>query len=336
MGTAYESTDPVMMGPYTEHIGTYSLFQAIDLCCKWLADVNQVDEESAYHLIRFSGNTSLAFPKSDIESVNFYLEDDVVRASFVLNSNNLLGAGSPLPTHYCELVAFDDQAGRTIRDFLNIFNQRLQSLLYPIWKKYRYYLQYQQAATDPFSARMFALIGLGYSEMRSRTHIDWPRLLPYLGLLSMKTRSASVLASILRYYFQHAAIEIEPCVARRVSIPADQLNRLGVANHELGSELVIGESVVDRRTTFRIHFQQLNWEQYHYFLPIGNGYPIVQELVGFVLREPLAFDIALSMQTTEHQDFVLSKENQNRLGWTSWLGSQPPKNTIIITGNKSW
>ncbi len=337
MGTAYESTDPALMqGPFREHIGSYSLFQAIDLCCKWLAEVNQLSEEAAYHLIRFHGNASLAFPKSDVESVRFYLEEALIRALFVINSSNLLGAGSPLPAHYCEMVAYDDESGRCIRDFLNIFNQRLQSLLYPIWKKYRYYLQYQEAATDPFSARMFALIGLGYEEMRVKTHIDWPRLLPYLGLLSMKAQSAAVLESVLRYYFRHAAIEIESCVARRVSIPTDQLNQLGLENHELGHSLVLGETVLDRRTTFRIHIGQLDWELFHYFLPIGKGYVVLQELVGFVLREPLAFDIALSLQQAASPEFALSSESESRLGWTSWLGTQPQQNKIIITGNQSW
>jgi len=152
----------------------------------------------------------------------------------------------------------------------------------------------------------------------------------------MKAQSASVLASVLRYYFRHSAIHIEPCVARRVMIPVDQLNHLGQDNHVLGHSLVLGESVLDRRTTFRIHLEQLDWRLFHYFLPIGRGYVELQELIGFILREPLEFDIALSMQQASQSDFVLAHENQNRLGWTSWLGSQPIQNKIIITGNQSW
>ena len=81
--------------------------------------------------------SSLAFPKTDIEEAYFYLEDNVVRAKFVINSINLFGAGSPLPAHYYESIACDDEQGRRVRDFLDLFNQRLQALIYPIWKKYR-------------------------------------------------------------------------------------------------------------------------------------------------------------------------------------------------------
>lgn len=336
MGTAYEPASAgLMQGPFTAPVQSYNLFQAIDLCCKWLAHVNQMDEESAYQqCLTFEGNSALSFPKSDIEAAFFYLEQDVVKARFVLNSINLLGAGSPLPAHYYENAVFEDERGRVNRDFLNLFNSRLQGLIYPIWKKYRYYIQFQQAATDAFSARMFALIGLGYTQLRQQTRIEWARLLPYLGLLSIKVQSAAILEAVLRYYFDHQDFFIEQCVIRKVTIPVEQRNRLGVANHELSNSLVLGETVIDRRTTFRIHIKNLTWDQYHYFLPIGDGYGVLQELVSFVLREPLAYDISLSMPEQATQPLVLASTNQCRLGWTAWFGLQADEGTITIAGNK--
>jgi type VI secretion system protein ImpH len=335
MGTAHGSaSSELMQGPFIGSVRSYHLFQAIDLCCKWLARINQMDEEKAYELIAFVGNSSLAFPKSDIEEAYFYLEQGVVRAKFVINSINLFGAGSPLPAHYCEPVAYDDEQGRVVRDFIDLFNQRLQAQIYPIWRKYRYYMQFNAAANDPFSARMFALIGLGYSELRQRSHIEWARLLPYLGLLSIKVQSAAVIESVLRYYFNHKDLSIEQCVARRVVIPVEQRNQLGVGNHQLSNSLVLGESILDRRTTFRIHIRNLDWDTFHYFLPIGEGYAVLRELVGFILREPLEYDISLSMPDRSSQPMMLSGNNKCRLGWTSWFGLETGESTIIVTGNK--
>ena len=335
MGTTYGSaSSELMCGPFHGSVSRYNLFQAIDLCCKWLAQVNQIDEERAYALITFTGNPSLAFPKSDIEAAHFYLEQELVRATLVINSLNLFGAGSPLPAHYCEPVACDDAQGRVARDFIDLFNQRLQALLYPIWKKYRYYLQFEAAAKDPFSARMFALIGLSYSQLRLKSHIEWARLLPYLGLLSIKVQSAAVLEAVLRYYFNHKDLFIEQCVVRCVTIPPEQRNRLGVANHQLTHSLVLGETIRDRRTTFRIHIRQLDWDTFHYFLPIGVGYAVLRELVGFILREPLAYDISLSMPDRSSQPLQLAHNNKCRLGWTSWLGHQAGEGTITVAGNK--
>lgn len=126
-------------------------------------------------------------------------------------------------------------------------------------------MQFEPAAKDAFSERMFALIGLGYQELRRSSHIEWPRLLPYLGLLSIKVQSAAVLESVLRYYFNHKALFIEQCVVRRVTIPAEQWNQLGLVNHRLGQSLVLGESILDRHTTFRIHIRELDWDTFHFF-----------------------------------------------------------------------
>lgn len=334
MGTAYGSASAELMaGPFVGSVRGYCLFQAIDLCCKWLAQINQTDDAQAYKHIYFVGNTSLAFPKSDIEEAYFYLEDNTVKAKFVINSINLFGAGSPLPAHYYELIACDDEQGKLARDFLDLFNQRLQALIYPIWKKYRYYMQFKPSADDVFSTRMFALIGLGYQELRRSSRIEWPRLLPYLGLLSIKVQSAALLEAVLRYYFSHSELFIEQCVMRRITIPADQRNQLGVANHCFGQSLVLGESILDRRTTFRIHIRELDWDTFHYFLPIGEGYAVLHELVGFILREPLEYDISLSMPVRSSQPMMLSSNNKCRLGWTSWFGLETDEGTIIVAGN---
>ena len=102
MGTAYGSASTELMaGPFAGSVRRYNLFQAIDLSCKWLSQVNQIDEEQAYGLIAFAGNSSLAFPKSEIEEVFFYLEQGVVRAKFIINSINLFGVGSPLRISVC-------------------------------------------------------------------------------------------------------------------------------------------------------------------------------------------------------------------------------------------
>jgi type VI secretion system protein ImpH len=97
---------------------------------------------------------------------------------------------------------------------------------------------------------------------------------------------------------------------------------------------VLGETIRDRRTTFRIHIRQLDWDTFHYFLPIGVGYAVLRELVGFILREPLAYDISLSMPDRSSQPLQLANNNRCRLGWTSWLGHQAGEGTITVAGNK--
>jgi len=189
-------------------------------------------------------------------------------------------------------------------------------------------------ARDLFSARLFALIGLGGERLRAAEDLNWRRLLPYLGLLSLRAHSAALVESVLRYYFKHADLRIEQCVERRVEIIAEQRNRLGLANSQLGESLVLGDSVRDRGGKFRIHIRQLSWARFHEFLPIGNGYQPLCALVRFTLRDPLDYDIRLALRHEEIRELRIGQDNVCHLGWTSWLGHEQADGVVTI-GSKT-
>ncbi|MCP1418589.1 type VI secretion system ImpH/TssG family protein [Pseudomonas laurylsulfativorans] len=216
------------------------------------------------------------------------------------------------------------------RNFLDLFHHRLQRLMLPIWKKYRYRASFESGANDPFSAQLFALIGLGGEEIRRATELNWKRLLPYLGLLSLRAHSAALIEAVLRYYFKHAELIIEQCIERRVEILEEQRNCLGLANTVLGESLVLGESVRDRSGKFRIHIRELDWQRFHEFLPIGFGYQPLCALVRFTLRDPLDYDIRLVLRHEEIRELRIGEQNACRLGWTSWLGREHADGVVTL------
>ena len=112
---------------------------------------------------------------------------------------------------------------------------------------------------------------MGGEEIRKAGELNWKRLLPYLGLLSLRAHSAALIEAVLRYYFKHAEIFIEQCVERRVDILDEQRNRLGLANSKLGEDLVLGQYVRDRGGKFRIHIRELDWERFHEARPSASN-----------------------------------------------------------------
>lgn len=280
----------------------------------------RMDEERLYDYLEFQANPSLGFPGSDIEHAQFFEEHGELRARLRLNLVGLFGGSSPLPAFYNEQALGDNAEGNPTRMFLDLFNDRLQRLLLPIWRKYRYHARFQSSANDPYSGHLFALIGLGSEQIRQAQELNWKRLLPYLGLLSLRAHSAALIESVLRYYFKHAELFIEQCLERRVSILGEQRNRLGLANSRLGEDTVLGERVRDRGGKFRIHVRQLGWSRFHEFLPSGSGYQPFCALVRFTLRDPLDYDIRLELRQDEIHDLRIGEDNPCRLGWTTWLG----------------
>ncbi len=145
----------------TRVIREYSLFQAVVQVLKRLRDAHPaLDDDALYDRLEFQANPSLGFPGHDIERVEFFVERGQLRARLRLNVLGLCGAGSPLPAFYGEQAFADGLGGHVTRDFLDVFHHRLQRLMLPIWRKYRYRASFQKGAVDAFSEQMFALIGL--------------------------------------------------------------------------------------------------------------------------------------------------------------------------------
>lgn len=254
-----------------------------------------------------------------------------MRARVRLNVLGLFGTGSPLPAFYGEQAFAEVSGGNTTRDFLDLFHHRLQRLIVPIWRKYRYQASFRTGASDPFSEQMFALVGLGGSVIRSTARLNWKRLLPYLGLLSLRAHSAALIETVLRYYFKHSRLVIEQWVKRTVVIAHEQRNDLGRSYSSLGSDLVLGDSILDRSGMFRVHVLALDWERFHEFLPTGTGYEPLCALVRFAARDPLEYDVRLVLAEGEVRPLHIGEHNVCRLGWTSWLGHERADGMVTLT-----
>lgn len=309
--------------PLSQGIREYSLFQGVLRVLDQLAEANPgLSEDALYDHLEFQANPSMGFPGAEIDHVRFFEEGGAVRACLRINVVALLGAGSPLPWFYSEQALADSAGGQCTRDFMGVFNHRLQRLLLGVWQKYRYHARFRRGASDPLSEQLFALIGLGGASIRQGSELNFKRLLPYLGLLSLRAHSAALIESVLRYYFKHADLFIEQCLKRSVRIPQDQQNALGRGNHQLGENAVLGELTIDGSSLFRVHIQQLSWERLHAFLPIGDHYRPLCALVRFTLRDPLSYDIELRLRPEEIRELRIGAGNECHLGWTSWLGHE--------------
>lgn len=335
MDAAHGSPAPALSG-LSQAIREYSLFQAVRLVVDRLRKMHpDLSEDDLYDQLEFQANPSLGFPGCDVDRVEFFEEHGQMRARLRFNLMSLVGAGSPLPAFYAEQALSDSEDGNLTRTFLDLFHHRLQRLMWPIWCKYRYHAGFQSGALDPFSSQLFALIGLGGEEIRKARELNWKRLLPYLGLLSLRAHSAALIEAVLRYYFKHTELTIEQCIERRVDILDEQRNRLGRANSQLGEDLVLGEHVRDRSGKFRIHIRELDWQRFHEFLPIGLGYQPLCALVRFTLRDPLDYDIRLVLRQEEIHELRIGEQNACHLGWTSWLGYEHADGVVTLNSRNS-
>lgn len=299
----------------------YSFFQLVSL----LETFSKGDREGAK--FRFRANPSLAFPSSDIASIQSTLVGDDILTDVVVNFMGLYGPSSPLPAFYTERVLHAEDDDETARDFMDLFNHRMVEHFYQCWKKYRYYLQYKIDAKDNFSAWVFELAGL--KELRSGRYkkLRWQILLPLSPLLNQHVKNAEGLCRLVEAYFGVERVEVVQCEPREVSVLPEQQCQMGMMSSSMGMDMVIGDTVIDRMSKFSIHLFDLSTDQYHRFLPTSdqddeqNQHDELKELIQFYMTHQLHFDVLLHSKHKAHVINILSDQSAMKMGWNSCIGS---------------
>jgi len=306
----------------------YSLPQGVRVVMTHLsAFYPKENPQKLYERLRFKSNPSLSFAKSELSKIEFIETDTGKNVEITLNFLGLFGAASPLPSHYCEMVLESADTDEALKDFLNLFNHHLQKMLYPIWEKQRYYIQYQSGLEDKFSKYMLSILGL-YSQTQSKSsQLNFQRLLPYIGLLSMKQKSAGTLVSILRHYLGHEELEIVQCIEMNEKIPSWQFGALGEENCSLGENALMGESVRTKGSKFQVLLRDIDFDDLYKYSLNGEVMGELQELIDLALNEPLEHELCVEIKEEKIEPFVLSK---HYLGVNCFAGEVHQDKKIIL------
>ncbi|KEA65272.1 Uncharacterized protein ImpH/VasB [Marinobacterium lacunae] len=293
----------------------YSFFQLVEL----LHRINSRDPERADWEVScalyFSATPSLGFAPSDITSVEESKGGRIkIEASFL----GLNGAQSPLPSYLLDMLLNDEADIR--RRFLDFFNNRLIALLYRAWRKYRYYVRFQDDARDAFSSRVFALVGLGNDSLRGETPINWCKMLAYTGMLAGRSRSPQAVSGIVAHCFDLDQVSIRQWQFRYVDIPVEQRCCLGMANSQLGVDAVVGERIGDISSKFVLCINDLTLDRFRDFLPSGREFLPLCKVMEVILREQMSYDLELIPRLKDAPVIQLGEVKGGLLGWSSFLG----------------
>jgi len=324
--------------PRAKHFSFFQLVRLLEQSAGGSARVGYRGPAST-ECVRFRPDTSLAFPASDISELDLAettaggIEKYRITTTFL----GLYGSSSPLPSFYSESIVQNDDDQNRIRDFLDLFHHRLLSLFYRCWSKYRYHVQFEYGENDPLTPRLFSLIGLDPSLSQSETGIASPlRLLQFVGLINQQPHSATALESILSEYFNGLPVEVAQCTGRWVRIKNEQLASLGANNCRLAADCSIGRRVYARTGNFRIRIGPIHFQQFLDFLPDQQNHRTLRAITDFFATDHLEFDVSFQLLQPPRLQLLSKKteDSGNRLGWTSWLLSEPSeedrKETVVF------
>ena len=271
--------------------------------------------------VRFGQDPSMEFAPAEMSSITIRpgRAPRVAVASF-----GLLGPNGPLPLH---LTAFAREREHTHKDlslvhFLDMLSHRFTSLFYRSWAVNQKTVSYDRPQSDRWMAYLGSVEGLGEESLRDRDRVPDTAKLFYAGRLSPQSKSAAGLRDVLADFFG-VRVEIEEFVGQWVSLPEDCRCRIGQARSsgEVGRSIVIGSRIWDCQMKFRVRIGPMRLADFERFLPGSASRARLRDWVKLYTTDELEWDAQLLLMKEEIP--TLKPGQAGRLGWTTWIGTQP-------------
>lgn len=352
MATAQRRSRLALIRQLLEQPQRFEFFQAVRLLENAAAQSGRLGEHG--RALRFRGNHALHFSGADIDAVE---ENDASAErgalwSMRVNLLSLTGSDGVLPHHYTELLLQRLRArDETLRDFLDLFNDRIIELLFQAWRKYRLPMIYEshrlrrRRGRDPVTEALSALVGIGTPQLSERLPLDPEGLIGFGGIFARLIKSATGLENMLRHYLQ-LDIKVEQFQGQWLELPVDLRSRLpggslGGMNNQLGVNAMVGAHCWQLQSKFRVRIRHLTYAQLMELAPGSARMHNLKTLTQLVAGTELDFDIVLEtaredlppVQLCDGQprDSAEQPPYQPLLGWNTCLhGSRRGRGPVDV------
>ena len=314
---------------------SFEFFQAVRLLERLSPDRAPVGGfgDPSQEVVRFRANTAFGFPPSEIAAL---VDDGDGPPEMTVNFMGLTGPQGALPLHYSAMVQERvRQKDRALRDFLDLFNHRALSLFYRAWEKHRFTVSHERDRRDLLTLHLLDLVGLGTGGLQDRLPLADETLLYYAGLLSVPSRPAAALESMLADYFD-VPVEVEQFVGGWYALDEGTCCRLGDvarAAAPLGAGAVVGDETWDQQSRIRVRIGPLTRREFESFLPTGDAHEPLRALVRFFTGDSVDAQARLVLARDEVPRFTLGNDDIPPLGWGTWLSTKParrdPDETVL-------
>lgn len=189
--------------------------------------------------IRLLPHPGMGFPAGELKTVN-YPENGgppVIRTNFM----GLYGVDAPLPGSYLDDISQRTDGHEALQGFLDIFNHRILTQFYRIWRKYSYPATFETGGRDQTSQSVLGLVGLGIPGTGEQIATPASRFLALLGILRLPGRTEEGIRAIVRLLAPLTSVCVVPHCIRRVPVmkPLGFTERGGFildGSHPLGDE----------------------------------------------------------------------------------------------------
>jgi type VI secretion system protein ImpH len=325
MGTASGRDTAALRDRLEAEARRFEFLQAVRLLHRASPDREALggDAEPHREVARLRAEVSLAFPRSDVVSIEPSSDPEGPPELTVA----FLGAATPgsygsLPIPYIEQILDQERSGEPVlRDFLDCFNHRMASLYYRAFEKYSVTLAHETRDHDYFAESLRGILGLATQGLRDRLALPDEALFGRAGLLAMAPLPTVALENVIESYFGVPA-KIEQFLTAWYTLDAEECSRLGAAFARLGNDLALGSRVRLSEFRFRVRLGPMSLDQYESFMPGEAAFAALFDLVRLSVTGEQTFEVKPVLRRDEVPPLRLAPDSRCRLGRTTWLGAR--------------
>lgn len=228
--------------------------------------------------VRFRPWPGMGFPVSELRAIE--QDDDhpdnppTVRTTFM----GLYGVDSPLPTGYLDDIAQRREGHDALAHFLDIFNHRVMTQFYRIWRKYSYPATFEPGGTDATSQCLLGLMGMGIPGTGKHIATPVSRFLALLGIMRQPGRTAEGVQALVRQLTQHTRAVVTAHCPRRVSVAQPAVLSCKTPAR-LDGRTLMGSTAVDMNSQLLIALHTDDGQDAQRWLPGGELFADLQVML---------------------------------------------------------
>ncbi|MRS16342.1 type VI secretion system baseplate subunit TssG [Enterobacteriaceae bacterium RIT691] len=262
--------------------------------------------------IRFRPHPGMGFPVSELKVIEHDEQHPDARPTVRTTFMGLYGVDSPLPTGYIDDITQQREGHESLEAFLDIFNHRILTQFYRIWRKYSYPATFEPGGQDKTSQCLLGLIGLGIPGTANHIATPVSRFLALLGIMRQPARTAEGVKALVRLLAPFTQATVIPHCLRPVPIaaPAGFFDDTPLW---LDGQTVLGDEAWDANSQLLITLSTENRPEAQGWLPEGQCYRDFMVLLRVYLGWRYKARIQLTIPTTLLPAPVLGDA-------TVWLG----------------
>ncbi|MGV8919997.1 MAG: type VI secretion system baseplate subunit TssG [Pseudomonas sp.] len=148
--------------------------------------------------VRFRPDPGMGFPAGELKAIETSDDHPQRPATVRTRLLGLYGVDSPMPTTFIDDIAQRKEGHEALEAFLDIFNHRIFTQFYRIWRKYSYPASFEASGSDATSQCLLGLIGLGIPGTAKHIATPVSRFLALLSVMRLPTRNGEGISALVK------------------------------------------------------------------------------------------------------------------------------------------